>query len=284
MENSQTYKDLDVIFYKNTCVKKTNTYTWCGIVDKNGRMLKNFLPDVISEFSLHIKECTQVASDMIMDDTFYKFGIHKYFHKFFKLVSPKLYMEYLYPVQCERGRYRNEQMYLFGSWYDAFYNVETFFKGVLWMFTTLQHLKDYLPFIDRVRILRVNHDFVELFGEEELEPLSLDDIIKDRFNMIDELKSNESEQLMKIVEAKAKKKFIRHEETWDNGMKIIKTDEEEKKLRSKDLPDMYDYHFEIYRKKSQLRVNDITKKKNSIPYTPPEKRTMNRNRINLVLR
>lgn len=283
MENSQIYKDLDVIFYKNTCVKKANTYTWCGIVDKNGRMLKNFLPEVISEFSIHISECTQAASDMIMDDTMYKFGVHKYFHKFFKLVSPSIYMDYLYPIHRERGRYKNEQLYLFGTWYDAFYNVETFFKGVLWMFTTLQHLKDYMPYIDRVRILRVNHDFAEIFGEEELEPLSLDDIINDHFSKLDELKSNESEQLKKIVEAKSRKRIEKTEEVWANGMKFIKTDEDEKKLRAKELPDLFDYHFEIFRKQSQLK-NIEPRKKSYIPYTPPEKKTMNRNRIKLVLR
>lgn len=283
MENSQTYKDLDIIFYKNTCVKKTNTYTWCGIVDKNGRMLKNFLPDVISEFSLHISECTQAASDMLMDDTFYKLGIYKYFHKFFKLVSPEMYMDYLYPIHRERGRYKNEQIYLFGSWYDAFYNVETFFKGVLWIFTTLQHLKDYLPYVDCVRVLRVNHDFVELFGEDELEPLSLDDIIKDKFNKLDEVKSNESEQLKKVVDAKLKKRTSRTEELWDNGMIFIKTDEEEKKLRTKDVPEMYDYHFEIFRKYSQTKSYEV-KKRSVFPKASPDKRTLNRNRINLVLR
>ena len=111
----------------------------------------------------------------------------------------------------------------------------------------------------------------------------MDDIIKEHFSKLDELKSNESEQLKKIVEAKSRKRIEKTEEVWANGMKFIKTDEDEKKLRAKELPDLFDYHFEIFRKQSQLK-NIEPRKKSYIPYTPPEKKTMNHNRIKLVLR
>lgn len=277
--------NLNYIFYKNTFVKKHNTYTWCGIVDKNGRMLKTHFPELIEEFADHISECIQAASDMLMDEEMYQMKINKHFRKFFKLVSPKRYEEYLYPIHRERGRYMNESVYLFGNWYDAFYNVEFYFKGVLWLFTTLQHLKDYLPYIDRVRILRVNHDFVELFGKEAVEPLTLDEIISENFGKFDEIKSKQSEQLCKIANAKASKKVQVVHEVWDNGMKILKTDEEEKKLKSKELPELYDYHFEIWKKEGKEIVReDSSRKRTNVPYTPPEKRTLNRDRISLVLR
>lgn len=280
MDNKE---NMDIIFYKNTFVKKQNTYTWCGIVDKNGRMLKNYMPDVLPDFINHITECTQAASDMIIDDTFYKFGIHKQFHKFFKLVSPSLYMEYLYPVHKERGRYKNESIYLYGTWFDAFYNIENFFKGVLWMFTTLNNLNNYLPYIDRVRVLRVNHDFVEMFGENELEPYSLDDIIQNKFNKLDEIKSPESEQLKKISENKRSKRIERKQEVWANGMKIFKIDEEQEKYKNMELPEIYDYHFEIYRKMGNGKTQ-IKKPLNTIHYANAEERTVNKKRINLVLR
>lgn len=277
--------NLNYIFYKNTFVKKHNTYTWCGIVDKNGRMLKTHFPELIEEFADHIAECIQAASDMLMDEEMYQLKINTHFRKFFKLVSPKRYEEYLYPIHRERGRYMNESVYLFGNWYDAFYNVEFYFKGVLWLFTTLQHLKDYLPYIDRVRILRVNHDFVELFGEDAIESLTLDEIISENFGKFDEIVSKQSQQLCKIANAKSAKKIQVIHEVWDNGMKILKTDEEEKKLKSKELPELYNYHFEIWKKECKEIVReDSLRKRSNIPYTPPEKRTLNRDRIALVLR
>lgn len=266
---------LDTIFYKQTYVKKHNTYTWCGIVDKNGRMLKfNLLNQLIDEFVLHITECTQSASDMFMDEHMFKLGINTHFHnKFFKLVSPSLCESYLLPYKKERGRYKNEHIYLFYTIYDAFYNVETFFNGVLWLFTSLQHLKDYIGFIDRCRILRVNHDFVKMFGEDKLEPLSFDEIISTKMIQYDNLKSSESEKLKNISINKRQRKT---EEYWSNGIKIIKEDAEYKDMK---IPDIYDYHYEIFKKKSSLQTNT-----NKVITPIKKERTVSRNKLNLILR
>lgn len=278
---------LKTVFYKNTYTAKHNTYTWCGIVDKNGRMLETYLPSIMTEFSMHLDECTQAASDMLMDEDMYALGVNNYFHRFFKMVSPTLYMKELFPYQRERGRFNRENIYLYGNWFDAFYNIETFFKGVLWMFTTLRNLKNYYPFIDRCRIMRVNHDFQEIFGEDNLEFLNFDEIIKDKFQLFDTLESPESEQLKKISEAKRKKKIAQQWETWDNGMRVLKTDEREQHLKNEDLPEIYDYHFEIYKRISSpqdVEIEAIKKRKKFQTSRPGTGNAMSRSQINKILR
>lgn len=279
-------KRIHTIFYKNTWVKKSNQYTWCGVVDKNGRMLKNQLLDEAVDFFTHLYEITQVASDMLIDYSMYKLGVHNHMKRFFKLVSPTLWESYLLPVHRDRGRYKAENIYLFHDFYDAYYNTETFFKGVLWMITSLENLMNNVPFIDKIRILRVNHDFVELFGEENLEVWSFDDIVSGVFEQYDTIESAESKKLKEIAAAKSKVKIETTKEIADNGMILIKTNEEEKKKRKSDLPDIYDYGFVCYKRMAQDEpiTEAARKRKNTFKKASPEERTLNRSRLNLVLR
>lgn len=280
----QKNKKIHTIFYKNTWVEKKNQYTWCGVVDKNGRMLKSQLLDEAVDFFIHLNEVTQAASDMLIDYPMYKLGVHKHMKRFFKLVSPELWTQYLLPIKRDRGRYKGENIYLFHDFYDAYYNTETFFKGVLWMLTSLENLMNNIPFIDKIRVLRVNHDFVELFGEENLESWCFDDIISDVFEKYDTIDSEESIRLNKIAAAKAKVKIETSKEITNNGMILIKTNEEEKKRRRSDLPDIYDYQFVCYKRIVQDEPQIEQKKRNSFKKALPQDRTMNRNRLNIVLR
>lgn len=279
-------KKIKTIFYKNTWVEKKNLYTWCGIVDKNGRMLKSHLLPETFEFLQHITEVTQAVSEVLIDAAMYDFGIHKKMNRFFKLVHPTLHASYFKKTKRDRGRYKGENIYLFQNYYDAFYNTETFFKGVLWIMTSLENFQNIYPYIDKVRVLRINHDFVEMFGENSCEAWNFNDIIDDVFVMNETLRSKISDDLKQLSKLK-KTKIETTKEIADNGMVFIKSNEAEKQKQKKDIPDIFDYCFECYRRNhtsDDSPIEAVRKRQNQFKKAKPGEHTMAKKNLSRVLR
>lgn len=238
---------IKTIFYKNTSCPKENQYNWVGIVDKNGRMLKDILIPQASEFFNHVYESSISASDVLLDEDMYNIGCNKKMKRFFKVVSPRLWEEYFKPVKRARGRYKKENIYVHQTFYDAFHNSETFYKNsILWMICSLEVLHDWMPYIDSCRIMRVNNDFVEMFGEEHLYQWSFDEIIEGKFAKLDSIKSETSEKI-KARLARKNTTIQPREEILDNGMMLVHETEfiEAKKT---EIPEIYDYCFVRYRR------------------------------------
>lgn len=272
------------IFYKNTVVKKNNKYTWCGIVDCNGRMLKNTLLNETKEFYDYMYEVSQGVSDMLIDRQMYLLGVHKTMQRFFKVVDPILHAEYIRPQKRERGRLNRENLYIFSTYDDAFYNNETFTKGILWMMTSLENLQNTLPYIDNIRILRVNHDFVKLFGSDSVEMYTFDDIITDTFTEYDNLVSEISVKNKQIAELKQSPKKISKtvEEISDNGMIFIRQNELAE-LPKKKVGNIYDYSFVFYRR-SHMEPIQIESHKKHYFNTLDSEKTLKRDKISKILR
>lgn len=242
---------IKTIFYKNTSCPKLNQYNWVGIVDKNGRMLKNMLIPQATEFFNHVYENSISASDILLDDDMYMLGANTRMKRFFKVVSPRLWEEYFKPIKRARGRYKKENIYVHQTFYDAFHNSETFYKNsILWMICSLSVLQNWMPYIDMCRIMRVNNDFVEMFGEENLYPESFDEIIKGKFNEIGKVKSETSEKIKARI---ARKNTVTapREEILANGMKLVHAAEFQEAKKS-EIPEIYDYCFVKYRRVQEV--------------------------------
>lgn len=238
---------IKTIFYKNTSCPKKNRYNWVGIVDKNGRMLKNHFIKEADEFFEHIYETTISASDMLLDDAMFQLGVNNKMKRFFKVVSPRVWAEYLLPIKRERGRYKNSNVYIFQNFYDAFHNSETYIKGsVLWMICTLGVLRDWMPYIDGIRIMRVNHDFVEMFGEDNVYPESFDEIIGETFYSDGKVKSPVSEKRKARAELKSSN-IEKKVEILPNGMTLVR-ENDYKEAKTAVIPDIIDYCFVSYRR------------------------------------
>ena len=241
------------IHFKGTTQKKNNVYIWVGIIDKNGRMLK-YIPDELKfEFFERIGEDSSVHSDILLDTWGHSIGIHNMIKRFFKVVSYDLWNEHLRPQKRQYGRIINQNLYVFSNFYNAFINNEIFFKkSVLWLIGSIDTLFDWAPFIDQCKILRCNHDFAELFGEESLFPGSFDQFISGHYVFKNSIRPSTSQRYIDTIENKndLKKQQRPEVETWDNGIKIVKVDEFNKKKKSAKslLPDLYDFRYETFTK------------------------------------
>lgn len=241
------------IHFKNTTQQKSNTYVWVGIVDKNGKMLKTIPHELESEFIDRLEEDSSVHSDVLIDSWAHSVGIHIKMKRFFKLVSFDLWNEYLRPQKRQYGRLTNQNLYVFSNFYNAFINNEIFFKkSVLWIMGSINTFIDWAPFIDQCKILRCNHDFVEMFGEDSVFPESFDKFIDNHYAHKNSIRPEVSKRYMDslsnrtLLGSKGRPEL----ETWDNGIKIIKVDEFKNKKKSANaiLPQIYDFKYETYSK------------------------------------
>ena len=240
------------IHYKGTSQPKSNTYIWTGVVDKNGRMLKEIPESLSFEFFEQLYEQTQVHSDILIDEWGYEQGIQNNMKKFFKVVSYSLWEKEIKNLRKrDYGRILNKNLYSFSNFYIAFINNEIFFKkSVLWIIGSLQTLEDWAPFIDRCNILRVNHDFAELFGEDALQPGSFDDIVRNHYSSNSSLRPESSKKFCDITNARQTLRNQPEQEVWDNGMIITKVGEFSKNRRTSEehLPVLWDYKYEFFKK------------------------------------
>lgn len=273
---------IDTIFYKNSCIKKTNKYMWCGVVDRNGRMLKSHMLIETKEFLDHIYDIIQLNSTIAIDEAMYDFEINKTNNtQFYKTVSPTLFEKHIRNLKKDSGRLPLSNVYIFALWDYLFYSNEIFTRKSLCILSNLCTLQNIFPYIDSIRILRINHDFVELFGEENLEPYSLNEIYKNDFMFHDSLMVNSSVQKMNILKNQQPVvKKQQEKEICDNGMIMVKKQpkpEPRKVMNDK----IYDYRIEIY---NPIVVNsniNLLKQRASVN---PENRNIRPNKIHTIMR
>lgn len=245
-----------VINYKESSIKKINTYTWCGIVDKDGNMLLNHLIS-IPEYWEWFNELDNGSSQYLLDSQECNKGINNVLKtKFFKFVDAEIGTQFLQDTGREHGRFNpSANLYVYITMADALYTNELFSKGVLFLFTSLENLNDYLNVIDSIRILRINHSFKEIFPDEELELIKFDDIIRNDF-----IKNHESrlDSSTKYLDLLKNNKQPKHEDKfWDNGMKIV--EKKQPKQKKSDVPLIYDYVIQEYKYQSRITTEKIAK-------------------------
>lgn len=249
------------IKYKETSTKKINKYTWVGIVDRDGRVLKNRLLD-IPDYWDWFKELEYDSSQYLIDVQERYKGVNLALRSnFFKYVDPEIGIKYMEETDKEHGRFdmstpENKNLYVFITMADAMYTNELFSRGVLWMHTSLETLNNYIPTIDSIRILRLNHSFKELFPDEELEILNFDDVYKKAYELSSRIRTPNSEKYLKQSETYIKEKVA--PEFWDNGMKIIRKETDSERKQKNEIPEIWDYYFEEYDWVNENRISSDT--------------------------
>lgn len=242
---------IHTINYKETSTRKINQYTWTGIVDKDGYMLSDTNLDIPCYWNWFSELPYDTSQYLIDSQERYK-GVNTTLKSnFFKYVDPEVGIEYMNATGREHGKLskanpETANLYVYITMEDAMYTNELFSNGILWMFTSLDNLNNYMPYIDSIRVMRLNHSFKELYPDANIELLKFDDIVGKHFELSSKTRPELSQKYIEL----SKKKFVTEKvkpQYWDNGMKIISKQESKTEQRKKhDLPPIWDYQFEVY--------------------------------------
>jgi hypothetical protein len=149
------------IYYKSRPTRKKNKYTFCLVLDSEGKTVSNALPD-IKEYYMRIIEMSMYASDFIQDSCMYELGLHKKIEKFFKTVHPDKLKAEFKNTNKECARMPGEKIYFYQNLTHALFQSEEFFSGITWVFGDVQLLSDMRGIIDKIYVCRVNGKFEDL--------------------------------------------------------------------------------------------------------------------------
>lgn len=232
------------IILNNSHLRKKNTFIWTGIIDIDGKMLKNESVN-IEEYYSWFNEFDNNYSSYLIDKNEFEKGITNILKtKFFKYVDYEKGIQYQKETNKKSGRLNNKSnLYIFSDMDEALFANEQYQKGVLFFMTDLNHLFEYRTYMNNIRILRINQSFKTIFGDSvELQTLNFDEIINPCFEL-NKSKSYKMKSSQKYIDILNKKKMEKSETVLDNGMILISND---KKLNKNDVPEIYDYSIEEY--------------------------------------
>jgi len=240
-------------FYKNRPTRKKNKYYFCLVLDADGKMLANALPDV-PEFYERISDMSVYASDFLADTRMYENGIHKKLDRFFKVVHPEKFAREFRNTNKESARMPGEKTYLYQDINSALFQSEEFFDGVMWAFGDLSMLSDMRYIIDKIFICRLKHRYEDILPEEELFELSFDEEEFKSYGFIETASyaspaSTKFKQLMQTV-----KESKQEVEYFSEHIKLV-TPRSEVKKRAKNVPLIYDYMFQEFEYKRNIDLD-----------------------------
>ena len=232
-------------WHKNAWKDKHNHYVFVLACDKNGNTLRNTFPS-IPEFWETVNDTTFYYSDIFCNKAAIDMGLDTKISKFKKVVDEdSLRTVFKNDSKFERGRAPKKGKYYFQNMFDFLYHEEIFFNGIVWCFGNLEFLQDLKGVIDEIRICRCNVDFAELYPSEMLDIWPVDKWLnKHGFVRSDNHRPQQSEKWLSTIKSS---KPISEDIVWDNGF-VVKKQAQPKSKILKDIPDLYDYMFEIWKR------------------------------------